>query len=56
MAEKWWFDTQTGEVTQGKSTGWESRMGPYDSQEEAARALETARERTERADVYDSDE
>lgn len=56
MTEQWFFDTDTGEVTQGKSSGWESRMGPYNSREEAAHALETARKRTEQADAYDRDE
>ncbi|HJD90982.1 MAG TPA: SPOR domain-containing protein, partial [Corynebacterium urealyticum] len=31
--EKWYFDTKTGEVTKGKASGWDTRMGPYDSEE-----------------------
>lgn len=51
----WYYDTSTGEVTQGKSSGWDSRMGPYDTKAEAERALTTARERTEAADEWDED-
>lgn len=55
MTEKWYYDTKTGQVSQGKASGWDSRMGPYDTQEEAAAALETARKRTEQADAYDTE-
>ncbi len=51
----WYFDTATGEVTQGKTSGWDSRMGPYATRAEAERALTTARERTEAADEWDED-
>lgn len=53
--QEWYFDTQTGEVLQGKQSGWENRMGPYGSQEEASRALELARERNKAADEWDED-
>lgn len=52
---KWYFDTSTGEVSQGKVSGWDTRMGPYDSQAEAERALTTARQRAEAADEWDED-
>lgn len=51
----WWFDTATGEVSQGKVSGWETRMGPYPSREDAEQALQRARQRTEAADAYDQD-
>lgn len=51
--EKWYFDTKTGEVTKGKSSGWDTRMGPYDSEDAARQALSTAQQRTEAADAYD---
>lgn len=54
--KKWWFDTATGEVSQQKASGWDTRMGPYDSREEAEHALERARQRTAAADAYDEDE
>lgn len=56
MTDKWFFDTATGEVSQGTEGGWESRMGPYDSREEAAHALDKARKRNEEADAYDRNE
>ena len=54
--EQWWYDTATGEVSQDKSSGWDTRMGPYDSREEAEAALETAKQRTKEADEYDEAE
>lgn len=54
MSEKWFYDTKTGQVSQGKESGWDSRMGPYDTREEAAAALETAKKRNEQADAYDA--
>jgi hypothetical protein len=51
----WYFDTSTGEVTQGKKSGWDTRMGPYSSKAEAERALKTAHARTEAADEWDED-
>ncbi|MEY8566638.1 SPOR domain-containing protein [Corynebacterium sp.] len=53
--QQWYFDTASGEVTQGKSSGWDSRMGPYDSREAAEHALQIARERTKAADEWDED-
>lgn len=51
----WYYDTATGEVTRGKKHGWDTRMGPYDSEEEAQRALQTARARSASADDWDED-
>ena len=51
--QKWYFDTSTGDVTQGKKHGWDTRMGPYDSEDAARRALATAR--AEAADEWDED-
>ncbi|AWT26500.1 MULTISPECIES: hypothetical protein [Corynebacterium] len=51
--QKWYYDTATGEVTRGKVRGWDTRMGPYDSEDEARSALETARARSEAADDWD---
>lgn len=59
MAEpdlKWYYNLATGEVTQGKVSGFENRMGPYDSEEEARRAIEIAAARTEAADDWAEDE
>ncbi len=51
----WYFDTSTGEVSRGKATGWDNRMGPYDTEAAARAALETARARTAAADDWDED-
>ncbi|MGP9725221.1 SPOR domain-containing protein [Corynebacterium sp. AOP40-9SA-29] len=53
---EWYFDTSSGEVTQGKTSGWDNRMGPYSSKQEAEQALETARARTKAADDWDEDD
>lgn len=50
---KWYFDPSTGEVTQGKEGSWDDRMGPYDTREEAAAALDIAAARTAAADAED---
>lgn len=54
--EKWYFDPKTHEVTQGKEGAWENRMGPYDTREEAAAALEIAAARRAAADAEDAAE
>lgn len=51
--DKWYYNLATGEVRQGKVDSWSDRMGPYDTRQEAASALETARARTEAADAAD---
>lgn len=51
--DKFYFNPSTGEVTQGKVSGWDDRMGPYDTREEAQHALDKAAERTKLADAQD---
>lgn len=48
--QKWYFNSETKEVSQGKKSSWFNRMGPYDSKEEAEHALERAHERNQEAD------
>lgn len=55
-AQKWYYDTKTGQVSQGKDGAWENRMGPYDSREEAEAAIATAQQRTKEAEEYDAEE
>nr|WP_297084611.1 SPOR domain-containing protein [uncultured Demequina sp.] len=50
---EYFFNTRTRMVEQGRQSSWENLMGPYDSYEAAARALETAQERT---DAWDEDD
>ncbi|WP_435300281.1 hypothetical protein [Timonella sp. A28] len=47
---KYYFDTKTGKVAQGGIFSWWHKMGPYDTEEEARRALDIARARTEEWD------
>ncbi len=51
---QFWFNTRTGQVEPDatRSRG-EDLMGPYPTYEAAARALQTARERTEKWDEED---
>lgn len=54
--ERWWYNTKTGQVEPDDNHGPNRDiLGPYGSQEEAARALEIARERTEKWDAEDRD-
>jgi len=50
---KYYYDVKTGRVVKGGILSWWNKMGPYDTQEAAARALETARVRTENWDEAD---
>ena len=51
---QYWYNVKTGQVEDddSKSAG-ENVMGPYGSRDEASRALETAREKTEAWDEED---
>jgi hypothetical protein len=48
-----WFNTKTHQVEEGHQSDWTNLLGPYATREEAERALETARARTERWDEED---
>ena len=37
-AKDWYYTPSTGEVTRGKQSGWDDRMGPYASEAEARAA------------------
>ena len=49
-----YYDVSTGEVHEGKTIGWENRMGPYPTRDAAAHALELARARTRAWDKDDA--
>lgn len=53
--QKWYFNSEIKEVSQGKKSSWLNRMGPYDSKEEAEHALERAHERNQEADEADEE-
>jgi hypothetical protein len=44
---EYYYNTETGEVEEGKPSSWVSRMGPYRTREEAAHALDRARARNQ---------
>ncbi|PLA13194.1 hypothetical protein [Corynebacterium riegelii] len=51
--DKFYYNPETGEVTQGKVASWDKRMGPYDTREAAEHAIAIAKERTRLADAAD---
>ncbi len=44
---EYFYNTRTKMVEKGRQSSWEHLMGPYDTPEEAASALEKAAERNE---------
>lgn len=53
---QWFYDLATGEVSQGKKSGWENRMGPYATESEAREALARAARRNEEAEAQDRED
>ena len=50
----YWYNVSSGQVeSDDNKSQSDDLMGPYNSQEEAANALQTARERTEKWDAED---
>ncbi|MGL5863528.1 MAG: methionine aminopeptidase [Phycicoccus sp.] len=50
----WWFNVDSGEVESDQTRSRDANvMGPYDTEEAASRALETARSNPERGDDED---
>ncbi|MDO5727838.1 MAG: hypothetical protein Q4Q03_07930 [Bowdeniella nasicola] len=47
MAAKFYYNIKTGTVEEGKQSAFVNRMGPYDTAEEAARALQIAQQRNQ---------
>ena len=52
MAE-FWFNTRTGQVEEGRQSDWSEVLGPYPTREAAAKALDTARAKSEAWDRED---
>ncbi len=46
MVAKYYFDTKNQRVVKGGLLSWWNKLGPYDTAEEAARALDIARQKT----------
>ncbi|WP_308281601.1 SPOR domain-containing protein [Cellulomonas sp. PS-H5] len=53
VADEFYYNTETGQVEQGKQSTWSHLMGPYPTREAAQHALEKARSRTEAWDEED---
>jgi hypothetical protein len=50
----YWYNVDTGKVETDETKGQgDDLMGPYDTEDEASRALEIARQKTERWDEED---
>ncbi|UCR89493.1 SPOR domain-containing protein [Mycetocola spongiae] len=47
-ATQYWYNIHTGDVEKGYVSPAQDRVGPFDTPEEAARALEKLRENSER--------
>jgi hypothetical protein len=52
---EYYFNTQTRMVEKGRLSPWEHLLGPYDTFEEASKALETAERRSDAWDEEDAD-
>ena len=53
--DEWWFNLVTQHVEQGLGAPNAQRLGPYETEAEAAGALERMRERNEAWDAADRD-
>lgn len=56
MSDEFYYNTETGQVEQGKQSTWTHLMGPYPTREAAQQALATARARSERWDEEDRED
>ncbi len=54
-AVQYFYNTRTRMVEKGRVSSWEDLMGPYDTREEAEKALETAARRSDAWDDEDAD-
>jgi len=54
-AQEYWFNTQTGQVEEGRQSSWSHLLGPYGTRAEAQHALDTARLRSEAWDREDEE-
>ncbi|MFS0700514.1 SPOR domain-containing protein [Cellulomonas sp. 179-A 4D5 NHS] len=50
---EFYYNTETGQVEEGKVSDWSGRMGPYPSREAAEHALDQAKARTRAWDEED---
>lgn len=55
-SETYWFNTRTGEVEEGQLSLAQYRIGPFETREEAERALEVIAERAKAWNNEDEDD
>jgi hypothetical protein len=53
--QRWWYCLKHGTVEHGPGCPGKDRLGPFASQEEAARALEIVHDRNKEWDAADAD-
>lgn len=51
----YWFNVVTHRVEEGPQSDWTQLIGPYETREEAEKALEKVRERNEAWDAEEED-
>jgi len=56
LERRYWYNMRTGEVEHGLLSPSVDRVGPFDTAQEAARALETLRENSARWAAEDAEE
>lgn len=56
LEHRYWYNLKTGEVEHGLLSPSVDRAGPFDTAEEASRALETLRENSARWAAEDAEE
>jgi len=56
LEQEFWFNTKTGEVEVGKQTLAVYRIGPFQTRQEAKRAYEILKARSEKWDEEDEDQ
>ena len=55
MSDKWWYSLKSMRVEHGPGDPNSERLGPYDTEDEAAHAFEIARKRNEQWDEDDNE-
>jgi hypothetical protein len=56
MAKKYWYNVDTQEVEVDAMSDWQHLLGPYDTREEAEKALEKVKSNNKKWDEEDQDE
>ena len=54
-AAEYWYNTESGQVEEGKRSSWTNLLGPFATRAEAEQALSTAKARNEEWDREDEE-